>query len=95
MKTYMTESGREATVVPVKCALFVEEFEAGEVQAKALGYKSLQAYLSAKVADLVFWRLPQEYQDEFGEPYTGELRVDELPVEDEDLERQLSLLRPD
>ena len=60
-KTYKTVSGELALTVRAKTNLFVSEYEEATAEAKALGYASLQAYLDQKLADIVYWRLKEEY----------------------------------
>jgi hypothetical protein len=63
MKTYTTVNDEQATVVHVEARMLVDQYKEATKMAKALGYKSLKAYLNHKVMDLVDWKLPQEYTD--------------------------------
>jgi hypothetical protein len=63
MKPYETESGRMAVQMNIPLALFVDEYQHANKLAKELGYKSLREYVMAKVSDIVYWRLPQDHED--------------------------------
>jgi len=63
MKTYTTVSGAKATKINVECRLEVDDFITATAKAKALGFKSLKEFLETNIADLVYWKLNQDYED--------------------------------